>query len=81
MIRVCPICREEMRFQPSGLYACRCYQEGRLHIYYPDRPVIPHDPMPKTEHFEQKRSGRRLAEAGHRRGAPVQQIPHEGKVT
>lgn len=42
------------------------------------RPAIPYDPTPDAEGPNRKRSIRRLAEAGHRRGAPVKPIPHYG---
>lgn len=44
-------------------------------IHYPDRPDIPYDPTPPTDYYNRQRSVRRLAEAGHRRGAPVKQLP------
>ena len=50
-------------------------------IYYPDRAAVPHDPTPETDGNKIKRSVRKLAEGGYRKGVPVQQIPHEGKVT
>jgi len=42
--------------------------------YYPDRPDIPYDPTPETDGNNLKRSQRKLAEAGKRRGAPVRRV-------
>lgn len=44
-------------------------------IYYPDRPDIPYDDSPDSDHSNRKRSQRRLAEAGHKIGQPVKRIP------
>ena len=49
-------------------------------IYYPDRPDIPYDPTPITDNMDRRRSIRRLAEAGYRKGKPVQKIPHYGRT-
>ena len=49
-------------------------------IHYPDRPAIPHDTRGEGHEARQARSVRKLAEAGHRKGAPATQIPHHGRI-